>query len=94
MATLTVHLPEDLKTLAESRAAAAGCADVGEYLAQLIRGEAAAAPGGLVVDSDEQLEALLLRRLDGPSVAMDGADFDRIRARLRARIDPASGHTP
>ncbi len=92
MASLTIQLPQDVKTLAESRAAEAGCASVDEYLAQLVRGEAASAPEALVVDTDEQLEALLLRRLDGPSVEMDGGDFDRSRERLREQIDPASGH--
>jgi hypothetical protein len=94
MATVTIQLPEDVKALAESRAAAAGCADVGEYLAHLIRGEAAAGPEGLTVGSDGELEALLLRRLDGPSVEMDEADFQRIRQRLHERLTPPSGHTP
>jgi len=94
MTTLTVKLPDDVKDLAESRAAQAGCATVDEYLVQLIRGEAAAAPAGLSIDADEQLEALLLRRQDGPSVEMDDADFARMREQLRARIDPPSGKRP
>lgn len=94
MATLTIEVPDDVKTLAEARAAEAGCSDVGEYVAELIRGEAVAAPDGLTVSSDEQLEALLLRRLDGPSVEMDAADFARIRDRLRGQIEPGSGRTP
>jgi len=48
----------------------------------------------LSIDADEQLEALLLRRQDGPSVEMDDADFARMREQLRARIDPPSGKRP
>jgi hypothetical protein len=81
MATISVQLSAELKALAEARASAAGCADVAEYLAQLIRGEAASAPEGLSVNSDEELEALLLGRLQGPSVEMTDADFDAIRQR-------------
>jgi hypothetical protein len=93
MATLTIQVPEEIKALAEARAAEAGCADVGEYVARLISGEAAVAPEGLSVESDAMLEALLLRRLDGASVEMDEADFGRMRSALRDRLDPPAGQT-
>ena len=94
MATLTVQVPEEVKTLAEARAAEAGCADVGEYLAQLICGDAAVAPEGLSVEMDAALERLLLRRLDGASVEMDEDDFARMRRSLRDRLDPPAGQAP
>jgi hypothetical protein len=94
MATRTVRLPDDVMTLAEARAAEAGCADVGEYLARLVRHEASGGPAGLSIDSDEQLEALLLGRLDGPSVEMDAADFRRMRKRLEARLGPDPERLP
>ena len=94
MATLEVELPDDVKALAEARAAESGCADVGEYLADLVRGEAAGAPEQLSVDSDQQLESLLLRRLDGEEIEMDAADFRRMRERLRARLDSDAGSQP
>lgn len=86
MATLTVQLPDDVKGLAEARAAEAGYADVGQYLAELIRGDTAAGPADLTVDSDDALEALVLGRLDGPSVEMDEADFRQMRQKLEARV--------
>lgn len=94
MSTLKVTLPDDVKALAEARAAEAGCADVGEYVARLIRGEAAGAPLGLTVDSDEELQDLLLARVDGPFVETDAADFQRMRERLKARLDAAPGQEP
>ena len=47
MATLTFDVSEEVKKLAETRAAAAGYASVAEYLAGLIEGEAAVRPSGL-----------------------------------------------
>jgi hypothetical protein len=94
MATLTVELPDEVKALAEARAAEAGCADVGEYLARLIQSEAVGGPSGLSIDSDEELEALLRNRLNGPTLEMDAADFRRMRAALEARIGPAPERRP
>jgi hypothetical protein len=91
MARLTLTLPEDVKALAEARAAEEGCADVGEYVARLIRGEAAGAPQALTVDSDEQLEALLKDRVDGPFVETNAADFQRMREKLKDRLDGEPG---
>ena len=92
MATLTVHLADDVKSLAEARTAEAGYADVAEYLTRLIRGEAAGAPQGLELDSDADLESLLVARLGGASgdeagVEMNEQDFQQIRAKLTARLD-------
>jgi hypothetical protein len=86
MTMLTVNVPDDVKALAEARAAEAGCSDVGEYLVQLIKGDAAGGPAGLSVDSDDDVEAMLLARLDGPSVEVDAADFQHMRDRLKARL--------
>ena len=89
MATLTVTLADHVKALAEARAADAGYADVGEYLTGLIQGEAAGAPDGMSIESDEQLEALLLSRSDGPWVEASADDFRRLRERLAAHLDGA-----
>ena len=94
MATLTVHLPDDVKSLAEARAAQAGCADVGEYLARLVRGEAAGGPAGLAVDADDALESLLLGRLCGTPVEMDAADFQQMRQKLDNTLGPDRGPKP
>lgn len=94
MATLKVELPDDVKVLAEARAAEAGCANVGQYLADLVRGDAAGAPPQLTVDSDQQLESLLLQRLDGEPVEMNAADFEQMREKLGARLRGGAGPTP
>jgi hypothetical protein len=87
MATLTVNLADDVKSLAEARSAQAGYVDVAEYLTRLIRGEAAGSPQGLEVDSDEAIESLLLSRLGSTGMEMDEADFRQIRAKLSARLN-------
>jgi len=92
MATLTIHLADDVKSLAEARTAEAGYANVAEYLTWLIRGEAAGAPQGLEMDSEADIESLLIARLDGASgdqagVEMNERDFQQIRATLTARLD-------
>jgi hypothetical protein len=86
MATLTLHIPENLKALAEARAAEAGFSNVGDFVAQLIVGEAAGAPEGLTVRSDAQLEKLLASRMDGPFVQMEAADFKQMRKKLQRRL--------
>lgn len=91
MTKLTVNLPDDVKALAKARAAEAGYANVGEYLSVLIRSEAAGAPPGLTIDSDEELESLLRSRLDGRSVEMDEADFRRIREKFEAELRSRRG---
>jgi hypothetical protein len=84
-----MQIPDEVKALAEARAAESGFDDVGQFVAQLIVGEAAGAPEGLAVDSDEQLESLLSSRLDGPFVDTDAADFGRMREALRTRLEAA-----
>jgi hypothetical protein len=86
MATLTLRLPANLKALAEARAAEAGFSDVGDFVAQLIVGEAVGAPEGLTVRSGAQLEQLLASRMDGPFVEMDAADFKQMRKKLQRRL--------
>lgn len=49
--------------------------------------EAAGAPERLAMESGEQLEGLLLSRLNGSSVAMDADDFRRLHEKLTARLD-------
>ena len=87
MATLSLDVSDNVKKLAEMRAVATGYASVAEYLAGLIEGEAAGAPERLSPETNEQLESLLLSRLDGSAVAMDADDFRRLREKLTARLD-------
>ena len=90
MSSTSVQLPAEVKALAEARASSAGYASVADYVVHLIRGEAAASPEGLSIESEEQLETLLLSRLDGRSTEMDAADFERMRAKLSARLNRPS----
>lgn len=88
MATLTLTLPDELKEAVEAQAAAAGFADVGEYVAEMLRSDVIGAPAHLRVESDEQLEALLLTRVDGPFVETGPEDFARMRDELEAALAP------
>jgi len=87
MVTLTVNLPDKVKALAESRASAAGYADVSEYLVRLIEAEASASSGDAESSTDDHLEALLLCRIDGIGVEMDAADFQQLRRKLADQLD-------
>ncbi len=89
---MTLEVPDALKALAESRAAEAGFADVSQFLAQLILGEAACAPAALSVDSDAAIGTLLASRINGPFVAMDAADFAQMRKKFEQRLASAAGH--
>ena len=86
MATLTVTLSDEVRDLAQAKARAAGFADLGEYVAEIIRYETMGGPPGLHVETDAELESLLASRLDGPSIVMDAADFQQIRRKLEARL--------
>jgi hypothetical protein len=79
MATVNLNLPDELKAAAEARAAESGFASLEQYVEQLVRTDAG--------DVDDDLESLLLARLDGPSVEMDDADFARMRAKFKATLD-------
>jgi len=83
---MTIEVPDELKALAEARAAKAGFSNVDQFVAQLIVGEAAGAPAGLVVDSDTEIEALLTSRASGPFVDMDASDFIQMRKKLVERL--------
>lgn len=89
MATLTVS--DNVKAEVEARAAAEGFHNVEQYLKALLEAENAGAPPTQTVESDDQAEALLLTRLDGPEVEMDAADFARMREKFRDRLDGPAG---
>jgi hypothetical protein len=91
MATLNLNLPDELKARAEARAAEGGFATVEQYVQQLLRADVDAAGSDEV---DEDLEALLLERLDGPAIDVNEADFRGMRARFQARLDSQSRPRP
>ena len=85
MPPLSIHLPAKLRSRVEARAAESGFDTVEAYVQALLLADATAGPR---VD-DEQLESLLLDRLDGPFVEADDADFRRMREKLKAELDGA-----
>ena len=85
MPALKIDLPDGLRSRVEARAAESGFATVESYVKALLLADAA---GGLVMD-DQQLEALLLSRVDGPFVDADDADLRLMRRKFEARISDA-----
>jgi len=80
MSTLSINLPDDIAAAAAKAVASGRFADVGEYIATLIREDQ-------VTSQDPATEALLLKRLQGaPAAEMTDGNFDRIRDRLEAEI--------
>jgi hypothetical protein len=84
MATLTV--PDHIKALAEKRAADAGFADVGEYIADLIQGNPIDGPEHLLVRSDDDVDRIVRERMNGPWVECTTEDFKRIRERYENEV--------
>jgi hypothetical protein len=70
MTRLSIDLPEDVTQRLAARATRAGHPSVEEYIASLLRAEAVDAqddldaPPHLSFSSDEELEAILVRRID------------------------------
>jgi len=95
MTRLSIDLPEDVKTRLEARAARSGHGTVEEYVQALLRAEADepsedyAAPAHLTFSTDEELEAMLLQRVNDPRPGIEATpefweDFKRrVEARLR-----------
>jgi hypothetical protein len=85
MPPLSIHLPAELRSRVEARAAESGFDTVEAYVQALLLADATAGPR---VD-DVQLESLLLDRLDGPFVDADDADFQQMREKLKAELGGA-----
>ena len=77
MATITI--PDDLKAEAETRAAEGGYATVEEYVAAVLRADAAA-------HGEPELEAVLLERLGGgPGVELTTRFIEQFRRDVEQR---------
>jgi hypothetical protein len=88
MSALNIHLPAALRSRVEARAVESGFDSVEAYVEALLLADAA---GGQPID-DEQLERLLLDRLDGPFVDTDPADFRQMRTKLDAPLAAGGGN--
>jgi hypothetical protein len=90
MASLNLNLSDELKARAEARAAESGFGSVEQYVEQLVRADAGGDSG-----YDEELEKVLLSRLDGgPGIEVDAEDFRRMREKFQARLDSTSESKP
>lgn len=78
MATITISLPESLKTYIEERLAKSGYGTTSEYLRELIRNDQRK-------EAQLRLESLLLEGLASPEAEMTDQDWVDIRAELRRR---------
>jgi hypothetical protein len=87
MPPLNIHLPDALRSRVEARASESGYDSVEAYVQALLLADAAA---GAVVD-DRQLEELLAARQGGPFVDANAADFERMRGKLKQRLDGGRG---
>lgn len=81
MPATDIHLTDQLHARLESRAAENGFDSVQAYVEAVLFADTA----GPAID-DEQLEALLLGRVDGPFADADAADFKRMREKLAERL--------
>ena|SRR5437763_211239 len=89
MARLNIELPKELHAKAEARAAETGCGTVESYVRALIsadaEGEDFGAPESLHVENQQQLERLVLERLEdpGPSVEVTEEFWEGLKRRIR-----------
>jgi antitoxin ParD1/3/4 len=79
MATsLNISLPKELKDFVVREVARGGYGTASEYIREILRGE-------VEKRSREDLERRLLEGLATPGTEMTGADWKRLRDRIRAR---------
>jgi hypothetical protein len=88
--TLSVELPEDLRTKLEARAAEEGHATIEQYVQALVRADTEGfdygAPPDLTVNSMEELESFLLKRIvdDAPGIEATPEFWRKLRERARS----------
>lgn len=91
MTTLNLNISDDLKLLAQARAEEEGCASLEDYVADLIRADAGeedyGAPEHLTFRSEEELEAMLLERLedDSPGIEATPEFWQSLKDRIAHR---------
>lgn len=85
MSAIRIELPDDLRVRMEKRAAESGFDSVEAYAQAVLAADAI----DVAPMSDDQLESLLLSRLDGPFVETDEADFEQMRRKLSQQLGDA-----
>lgn len=86
MPPLSIQVSETVRSRLEARAAESGFDSVEAYVEAVLLADAAPGP---VLD-DNQQEALLLRRAEGPFVDADEADFRALREKLNDQLGGGS----
>jgi Arc/MetJ-type ribon-helix-helix transcriptional regulator len=86
---MTIALAKDVEEFLEEQVRTGVCANPSELANDVLRSvrEQQRRP----FEVTPQLEAWLLEAADKPATPLTGADFDGIRARVRARTQPAKG---
>jgi antitoxin ParD1/3/4 len=80
MATVTISLPESLKSFVESQLATKGFGNVSEYFRSLLRDAQAK-------EQEARLEALLLEGLASESISFDATFRKRLEARTETILE-------
>lgn len=79
MSTVSVNLPADIEAQVQRRAKESGYGSLDDYIVDLLR-----ADSGTMADA--ATEVLIRKRLESPDAGpFTDADFDRIRAKVRAK---------
>jgi hypothetical protein len=90
MSAIPINLSDDVRAKAEARAAAAGRADVAEYIRALVEedvaGESFDAPPHLSPATPAAADALVREGLASPTRPMTDADWAEIRKQVEAGI--------
>jgi len=85
---MTVELASDVEAFVEKLMRAGGCAEPGELVNDILRSMRDQQRKPFEVSPE--LEAWLLEAADQPATDLTPADFDAIRARVRARVGSPS----
>jgi hypothetical protein len=95
MSAIPINLPDDVRAKAEARAAAAGRADVADYIRALVEedvaGEAFDGPPHLSPRTPTEADAMVRDGLASPTRPMTDADWAEIRRRLEDGIARGEG---
>ncbi|MFY9341819.1 MAG: type II toxin-antitoxin system ParD family antitoxin [Planctomycetota bacterium] len=79
LTSMTVSLPAAQKDYVKEQAAASGCSTPSEYIRRLIHADQKAR-------EQEDLERMVLAGLDSPARQMTNADWQELRATLKAKL--------
>ncbi|HEY7116372.1 MAG TPA: hypothetical protein VH475_07295 [Tepidisphaeraceae bacterium] len=92
MTRLSIDIPDDIRARLEARASRSGHASVEEFIQSLLREEAAealdedlGAPAHLSFRSDEELEQILVRRIDDDQGTIEATPEFWVDLRRRAQ---------